>query len=412
VPASSAVASIERHDSERDPRRLRLRYDAMAADAFSFFRGTCHLFYGRLSIVGPLRDAPTAWVCGDLHFENFGSFKGENGLTYFDVNDFDESCLAPCTWDVARFQASLLLGAASIGVRTPRAARLAQGFLDEYAAALADGRAMWIERDTAEGMVRDLLDAVRGRKRKDLLDKRAPRKGGGRRIATDDPPRAESKALATSPRRDRAVRAALASVARESDHPDRLDVLDVADRVAGTGSLGVDRYVVLTEGKGSPDENYLLDLKAAGPAAPAALSPVVQPAWPSEAARVVACQRRLQAESPKFLSAVQVGGDGFVLRELLPSEDRVDLASRDGGGDRLEAAVRDMARIVAWAHLRGARRESSASADDLEAFGRSRSWCKPLTRLATAAARDASADHAAFKTAWADGRVALPPPWE
>jgi len=40
----------------------------------------------------------------------------------------------------------------------------------------------------------------------------------------------------------------------------------VARRIAGTGSLGVERYVLLIEGKGSPDGNYLLDLKQALPA--------------------------------------------------------------------------------------------------------------------------------------------------
>ena len=38
-------------------------------------------------------------------------------------------------------------------------------------------------------------------------------------------------------------------------------------RIAGTGSLGVGRFVVLVEGKGSPDGNYLLDIKEAKPSA-------------------------------------------------------------------------------------------------------------------------------------------------
>ena len=33
------------------------------------------------------------------------------------------------------------------------------------------------------------------------------------------------------------------------------------------GSLGLDRYVVLVEGKGSPDGNYLLELKQCQPSA-------------------------------------------------------------------------------------------------------------------------------------------------
>ena len=47
-------------------------------------------------------------------------------------------------------------------------------------------------------------------------------------------------------------------------------VLDVARRVAGCGSLGLARWIVLVEGKGSPRGNYLLDLKEARPPAPRA----------------------------------------------------------------------------------------------------------------------------------------------
>ncbi|WP_040579625.1 DUF2252 family protein [Methylobacter tundripaludum] len=84
----------------RDPDRLIMKYCAMRTDAFAFLRGTCHLFYQDWPANSPLNDAPSAWICGDLHLENFGSFKGENRLTYFDINDFDEAALAPATWEL------------------------------------------------------------------------------------------------------------------------------------------------------------------------------------------------------------------------------------------------------------------------------------------------------------------------
>ena len=51
-------------------------------------------------------DGPLVWACGDLHFENFGSFQGDNGLSYFDLNDFDETLPGPFEWDVKRLAAS------------------------------------------------------------------------------------------------------------------------------------------------------------------------------------------------------------------------------------------------------------------------------------------------------------------
>ncbi|MFM6271696.1 MAG: DUF2252 family protein, partial [Dolichospermum sp.] len=72
-------------------------------DPFYFFRGTCHLFYEDLSENSGMNLAPLTWICGDLHLENFGSYKGNNRLVYFDINDFDEAVIAPCTWEIVRF---------------------------------------------------------------------------------------------------------------------------------------------------------------------------------------------------------------------------------------------------------------------------------------------------------------------
>jgi len=70
---------------------LKLKYERMAKDAFSFFRGTCHLFYEDLSKEKNLPASPPIWISGDLHVENFGSFKSDNRLVYFDLNDFEEA---------------------------------------------------------------------------------------------------------------------------------------------------------------------------------------------------------------------------------------------------------------------------------------------------------------------------------
>jgi uncharacterized protein (DUF2252 family) len=398
------VASVVRHDVGRDPRRVRLKYEAMAADPFAFFRATDHLFYDRLAITGALRSAPRVWICGDLHFENFGSFEGENGLTYFDVNDFDEACLAPCTWDVARFLASLLVCGAP--------ASLAKRFVDEYAKALANGHAGWIERETAKGPVRALLDAVRDPERKAVLDKRAPLGPRGRRLKVDEVPTANSKAIPISPKRRRGVERALAKHARTTEHPERFEVLDVADGVSGTGALGLDHYVVLTRGKGSPDKNWLLSMKAAVPSAPASRARGRQPSVRDEAERVVACQLRLQAASPRHLAALSIDGAGYVLSEFHPSEDGIELRECARRPKDLKRAVVDMARLTAWAHLRASGRRGAESADALEAFGRETRWRVEATRQARAAAATARGDWRAFRQAWDRDKVSLPVPWK
>ena len=93
----------------------------MRRSPFRFFRGTAHLFYDDWPASSPLDKSPLTWACGDLHLENFGSYKGENGLAYFDINDFDEAALAPASRDLARFATSTLLAITDLGVSAAEA---------------------------------------------------------------------------------------------------------------------------------------------------------------------------------------------------------------------------------------------------------------------------------------------------
>ncbi|HVR53405.1 MAG TPA: DUF2252 family protein, partial [Pseudorhodoferax sp.] len=128
----NVVKAIQQYNAGRDPERLALKYAKMRADPFVFLRGTCHLFYARLPTRGVFKSAPPVWCCGDLHLENFGSYKGDNRIAYFDINDFDEAVLAPATWDLVRLLASLRVGAASLGLQPMAAEGLCTAFLSGY----------------------------------------------------------------------------------------------------------------------------------------------------------------------------------------------------------------------------------------------------------------------------------------
>ena len=110
----------------------------MQNDAFAFLRGSAHLFYEDWPQDSSLNAAPLAWLSGDLHFENFGSYKGDNRLCYFDINDFDEAALGPCSLDLTRFLCSLLVGAQTLGVEQAQAFQLCENFLDAYCRGLAE----------------------------------------------------------------------------------------------------------------------------------------------------------------------------------------------------------------------------------------------------------------------------------
>ena len=394
------VDRILRFNAGRERERLALKYAAMASGAFRFFRGSCHLFYEDWPRRTSLDAAPRTWISGDLHLENFGTYKGDDRLTYFDINDFDEAILAPSTGEAARFVTSVLVAAPEIGVGGAQAVGLCRRYLEAYAAALADGKARRVERQTAEGMVRDLLVALEERKRRDLLDGRTERRGGKRRL------RIGRRALPASPAQRRAVTTFFRGFARHEADPGFFRVLDVARRVAGTGSLGVERFVVLVEGRGSPDDNYLLDLKEARPSALRPYTRVRQPAWGSESERVVAVQGRMQAVAPALLHAVAMAGLPFILRELQPTEDRLGLAAEAGHAARLEKVMRTMGRVTAWSQLRSGGRQGSAIADELIAFGGRSGWRVELLRYAREYARRVRSDWRAFAAAVAAGKVA------
>jgi uncharacterized protein (DUF2252 family) len=396
--AASVVDRIREFNAGRDPERLTLKYRAMRASPFAFLRGSCHLFYEELASASLPAGAPLVWACGDLHLENFGSYKGDNRLVYFDLNDFDEAALAPCTWDLARVLASVLVAARTLGVDAPGAARLCQGFIDAYAGALLSGKARWVERETAQGMVRELLDRPRNRNRAQFLDRRTERVGKHRRIRIDG-----KKALEVDAKQRQRIETFMRGFARTQPKPEFYRLLDVARRIAGTGSLGVARFVLLVEGKGSPDANYLLDLKQALPSALAPQLETRQPRWGNEAQRVVCLQQRVQAVSPAFLRAVVIAGADYILKGLQPTEDRVALEPCRGNFDRLHGLMTTFGEIVAWGELRSAGRQGSASADELIDFGSQKKWRTRMLAVARACQKQVDLDWREFCTAFDDG---------
>ncbi|WP_422823159.1 DUF2252 domain-containing protein [Variovorax ureilyticus] len=394
------VREIRSFNEGRDPERLALKYRNMRASPFVFLRGTCHLFYDRLARIGAPRSAPLTWVCGDLHLENFGSYKGDNRLVYFDINDFDESALAPASWDLIRFLTSLWVGAESLSAGPREARRLCEVFIESYASALSNGKAYWVERDTAQGLVRVLLDGLRERQRSQFLAGRTDIKGRRRVLRTDG-----KKALGASDQQRAMAVQVIHQFAAAQPNPKFYEVLDVARRIAGTGSLGIDRYAILVEGKGSPDGNYVLDLKRALPSSLVPhLKKVEQPRWTSEAHRVVALQRRVQAVSMAFLQPVIVSGSPYVLRALQPSEDRVALGGKSAqNASDLEGVITVMAKLVAWAQLRSAGRDGSDIADGLIDFGQRSKWKTRVLDASIEAAKQVQQDWTAYAAAYDDG---------
>lgn len=372
---------VAAYNKGRDPERLALKYKKMAGDALAFFRGTAHLFYEDWPADKALVRAPAAWLCGDLHLENFGTYRADNRLIYFDCNDFDEGCLGPATWDLARLLVSVAIECEEREYKAKDARALCLRVATAYAAALENGKPRWTEEETSAGIIRELFLGLESRTAAKYLNTRTVLERRKRRINVEN-----GKALPAAEKDCAAVREFLAK------HTE-FRCVDVARRIAGNGSLGVPRFVVLAEDR---ERNpFLLDMKQSAVPAPLRYGvPPVQPKWKNEAERIVGAQGLVLAMPPAFLQAVVFGGRGWVMRELLPSEDRVDVAGATDAAFREYAAT--LGTVTAWGQLRASGRKGAANGDALM------EWRVPAERLVEFAldyGRQVERDWKAFREA-------------
>jgi hypothetical protein len=105
---------------------------ADAHDPFPFFRGTYYRWLRHWPAICPeLDDAPRVPAVGDLHVENFGTWRDAEGRLVWGVNDFDEATELPYTNDLARLACSVRFarGAGPLRVRTgPACAAILRGY--------------------------------------------------------------------------------------------------------------------------------------------------------------------------------------------------------------------------------------------------------------------------------------------
>jgi hypothetical protein len=91
-------------------RDLRLKHRHMAEAVFPFLRAT---FYRWMQVFpkvcGDVAKAPELLAVGDLHIENFGTWRDLEGRLIWGVNDFDEAAMLPYSNDLVRLATSALL---------------------------------------------------------------------------------------------------------------------------------------------------------------------------------------------------------------------------------------------------------------------------------------------------------------
>ena len=141
---------------------LQQKHKEMATSLFAFLRATFYRWASLWSEVCPdLHKTPRVLAVGDLHVENFGTWRDAEGRLVWGVNDFDEVARMPYAADLVRLVTSAIL-AQSENRLTTDAAGAATAVLEGYAEFLeAGGKPFILEeshphlREMALGAERD-----------------------------------------------------------------------------------------------------------------------------------------------------------------------------------------------------------------------------------------------------------------
>jgi uncharacterized protein (DUF2252 family) len=147
------------------PADLKLKHQRMTDGVFPFLRAT---FY-RWAQLWPehcpnLVNAPAALAVGDLHVENFGTWRDMEGRLVWGINDFDEVCEMPYAVDLVRLATSALL-AAGEGTSACKPADACAAILEGYTDGIQSGGRPFVLAECHRGLrdlaMNELRDPVR-----------------------------------------------------------------------------------------------------------------------------------------------------------------------------------------------------------------------------------------------------------
>src|SRR3954467_9117471 len=86
------------------------KHKRMKKSPFIFLRATYFRWARKIGDWCPqLMDAPQLLSIGDLHLENFGTWRDADGRLVWGVNDFDEAAVMPYAFDLVRLATSIRL---------------------------------------------------------------------------------------------------------------------------------------------------------------------------------------------------------------------------------------------------------------------------------------------------------------
>jgi len=386
---------------------LPIRWGRMAASPFGFYRGATALM---AADVGPL---PTCGlevqVCGDAHLLNLGAYAAPDGHLVFDLNDFDETCRGPFEWDLKRLAASLVVGGRYAGHKDITCAGAVRSMVQAYRQDLGRFAKMRVlelaryeltPRFAKKPLAPIFRQAARNTPQQLLKKATTPDAEGFARFQNKPPLLTHLKAAEAG-----AVLASLIAY-RSTLGPGRQQVMDaykprdLAFKVVGTGSVGVDVYLILLYGNGANDPLFL-QIKGEDPSC---WKPYLKhangysKAYPHQGRRTAEGQFRTQTVVDPFLGWTQIGGKDFLVRQWSDHKASVNVSMLADGAIHNYAVF--CGEVLAKAHAR------TGDAAMLAGYcGTSDRLDEAMATFAIAYADQTEADHARLRKAIKDGKL-------
>ena len=270
---------------------LKLKHETMAQSGFAFLRAT---FYRFMQLwehhAGPAAPAARVLAVGDLHVANYGTWRDVEGRLIWGINDFDELFPLPYTVDLVRLALSAHI-ATDENHLAIAAADACDSILAGYQEGLASGGSAFVLEQDHHRWLRETVTS----------DLRDPAefwsKFAGLEKTSEQIPKPAQKGM-------------------EKLLPEGAVMDRVVHRIAGLGSLGRQRFVLLANLHGAPIAREAKALCASACLWAGWKGGATTPMYPE------AIRAPLRAADP----FVRIRQD-WIIRRLAPYCSRVDLAS-------------------------------------------------------------------------------------
>jgi uncharacterized protein DUF2252 len=204
---------------------LKKKHGKMRTGPFAFLRATYYRWAETILTECPeLASAPSVVAVGDIHLENFGTWRDNDGRLVWGVNDFDEAAEMPYALDLVRLAVSAAVGCPQIN-STWICDNVLKGYrhgLRDPHPIVLDERYAWLREVTV------VPNSARSKFWRDMEKPTSKKKKKGNK-----PPNGFHKALTAA-------------------MPEPEPKMKLAPRSAGLGSLGRARWIAVAEWRGGP----------------------------------------------------------------------------------------------------------------------------------------------------------------